>query len=38
MIATLPPIPPSDDVPDRLSTLLERFRVQAALFHSGPLC
>ncbi|WP_313435953.1 AraC family transcriptional regulator [Stenotrophomonas sp.] len=26
------------DAPDRLSTLLERFRVQAALFHSGPLC
>lgn len=24
--------------PDRLSSLLERFRVQAALFHSGPLC
>lgn len=38
MIATLPSFPPSNDVPDRLSTLLERFRVQAALFHSGPLC
>jgi hypothetical protein len=23
---------------DRLSALLERFRVRAALFHSGPLC
>ena len=27
-----------DTPPDRLSALLERFRVQAALFHSGPLC
>lgn len=25
-------------MPDRLSTLLERFRVRAALFHTGPLC
>jgi AraC-like DNA-binding protein len=28
---------PSDPV-DRLSTLLERFRVRASLFHSGALC
>jgi len=26
-----------DTPPDRLSALLERFRVQAALFHYGPL-
>lgn len=28
----------SADPVDRLSTLLERFRVRATLFHSGPLC
>ncbi len=31
--------PPSSAVPlDRLSALLERFRVHAHLFHAGPLC
>ncbi|TBU98324.1 AraC family transcriptional regulator [Stutzerimonas kirkiae] len=29
---------PSAPALDRLSTVLERFRVQAALFHSGALC
>lgn len=32
------PAPADTFGPDRLSSLLERFRVQAALFHSGPLC
>ncbi|QQQ40579.1 AraC family transcriptional regulator [Stenotrophomonas maltophilia] len=32
------PTPADRSAPDRLSSLLERFRVQAALFHSGPLC
>lgn len=34
------PVPTADagSPPDRLSSLLERFRVQAALFHSGALC
>lgn len=27
-----------DDPPDRLSGLLDRFRLRASLFHSGPLC
>ena len=31
------PIPPIDPV-DRLSALLERFRVRAHMFHAGPLC
>ncbi|MCU1195004.1 AraC family transcriptional regulator [Stenotrophomonas maltophilia] len=31
-------MPAAAPAPDRLSSLLERFRVQAALFHSGPLC
>ncbi len=31
------PIPPAEPL-DRLSTLLERFRVRAHLFHAGPLC
>lgn len=26
------------DAPDRLSSLLERFKVRARLFHNGPLC
>ncbi len=26
------------EAPDRLSALLQRFRVRASLFHSGPLC
>ncbi len=30
--------PPSPHIVDRLSSLLERFRVRAHLFHSGPLC
>jgi AraC-like DNA-binding protein len=32
------PSPESEEVLDRLSTLLERFHVRASLFHSGPLC
>ena len=32
--STPPPVPPID----RLSGLLERFRVRAQLFHTGPLC
>ena len=31
------PTPPIDPV-DRLSALLERFRVRAHMFHAGPLC
>lgn len=30
--------PPADTPIDRLSAVLERFRVRASLFHSGPLC
>ncbi len=30
--------PPPDTALDRLSGLLERFRIRAHLFHSGPLC
>lgn len=30
--------PPPDHGVDRLSALLERFRVRAHLFHAGPLC
>jgi len=30
--------PPTHEPIDRLSVLLERFRVRAALFHTGPLC
>lgn len=33
-----PPAPPTHEPIDRLSVLLERFRVRAALFHSGSLC
>jgi len=29
---------PDSSSPDRLSALLERFRVRAHLFHTGPLC
>lgn len=31
------PMPPAQSV-DRLTTLLDRFRVRASLFHTGPLC
>uniref|UniRef100_UPI004039DCA5 AraC family transcriptional regulator n=2 Tax=unclassified Variovorax TaxID=663243 RepID=UPI004039DCA5 len=34
---SMPPMPPTPPV-DRLSSLLERFRVRAHLFHAGPLC
>lgn len=33
-----PSLPPGDAPLDRLSALLERFRVRANLFHAGPLC
>src|SRR5690606_24754451 len=36
-LAAPPPAAPALPV-DRLSSLLERFRVRAHLFHSGPLC
>jgi hypothetical protein len=29
---------PIESTPDRLSGLLERFRVRAHLFHTGALC
>lgn len=32
------PLPPTMPSIDRLSSLLERFRVRAHLFHTGPLC
>ena len=32
------PMAPSEPSIDRLSALLERFRVRAHLFHAGPLC
>ncbi|WP_298207848.1 AraC family transcriptional regulator [Acidovorax sp.] len=33
-----PPVTPTSTPFDRLSSLLERFRVRAHLFHTGPLC
>jgi len=32
------PLPQSPPPIDRLSALLERFRLRAHLFHAGPLC
>ncbi len=33
-----PPVTAPPEAPDRLSALLEHFRVRASLFHTGPLC
>jgi AraC-like DNA-binding protein len=37
MAQAMDPIDPAEPI-DRLSSLLERFRVRADLFHAGPLC